>query len=291
MKRLGLIGYPLEHSFSPAYFKEKFQREGLTDYHYEAFPLSSIELLPEFLERHPDLCGFNVTIPYKEAIIPYLDELDEAAAKIGAVNCVKIQRDTDKNDNCQLSTVNYQLSTINCQLTEKDYRLKGYNTDAPAFAHCLQKGWELPNKKFFRTERAVKALVFGTGGAAKAVAYALRQLHIDFYFVSRSKKDEGTITYTDLIHSIQNNNHLDNKNMLKDCKLWINTTPVGMFPHTEESLPLDFQVIGSDHYLFDLIYNPEETVFLRQGRLHGALTQNGIAMLHEQAELSWNLFQ
>ena len=280
MKRLGLIGYPLEHSFSPAYFKEKFQREGLTDYHYEAFPISSIELLPEFLERHPDLCGFNVTIPYKEAIIPYLDELDEAAAKIGAVNCVKIQRDTDKNDNCQLSTVNYQLSTINCQLTEKDYRLKGYNTDAPAFAHCLQKGWELPNKKFFRTERAVKALVFGTGGAAKAVAYALRQLHIDFYFVSRSKHDEQTLTYADL-----------DRVFLKDYKLWINTTPVGMFPHTEESLPLDFQVIGSDHYLFDLIYNPEETVFLRQGRLHGALTQNGIAMLHEQAELSWNLFQ
>ena len=280
MKRLGLIGYPLEHSFSPAYFKEKFQREGLTDYHYEAFSLSSIELLPEFLERHPDLCGFNVTIPYKEAIIPYLDELDEAAAKIGAVNCVKIQRDTDKNDNCQLSTVNYQLSTINCQLTEKDYRLKGYNTDAPAFAHCLQKGWELPNKKVSEAEKAVKALVFGTGGAAKAVAYALRQLHIDFYFVSRHKRDKQTITYLDLEHAL-----------LKDCKLWINTTPVGMYPHIEESLPLDFSVIGSEHYLFDLIYNPEETVFLKQGRLHGAHTQNGLAMLHEQAELSWNLFQ
>ena len=106
MKHLGLIGYPLEHSFSPAYFKEKFQREGMTDYRYEAFPLSSIELLPELLSRHPDLGGFNVTIPYKEAIIPYLDELDDAAAEIGAVNCVKVQRDTDKNDNCQLSTVN-----------------------------------------------------------------------------------------------------------------------------------------------------------------------------------------
>ena len=280
MNHFGLIGYPLTHSFSPAYFKDKFQREGLADYHYEAFPLSSIELLPEFLERHPDLCGFNVTIPYKEAIIPYLDELDEAAAKIGAVNCVKIQRDTDKNDNCQLSTVNYQLSTINCQLTEKDYRLKGYNTDAPAFAHCLQKGWELPNKKVSGTERIVKALVFGTGGAAKAVAYALRQLHMDFYFVSRHKRDKQTITYLDLEHAL-----------LKDCKLWINTTPVGMYPHIEESLPLDFSVIGSEHYLFDLIYNPEETVFLKQGRLHGAHTQNGLAMLHEQAELSWNLFQ
>ena len=270
MKNYGLIGFPLAHSFSPAYFKEKFLREGLADYRYEAFPLSSIELLPELLAQHPDLCSFNVTIPYKELIIPYLDEIDEAAQQIGAVNCVVIHRNSDSS--------------------EKQYLLKGYNTDAPAFAHCLQDGWKLSNKKVSETEKAVKALIFGTGGAAKAVAYALRQLHIDFYFVSRSKKDEGTITYTDLIHSIQNNNHLDNKNMLKDCKLWINTTPVGMYPHVEESLPLDFSVIGSEHYLFDLIYNPEETVFLRQGRLHGAHTQNGITMLHEQAELSWKIF-
>ena len=260
MRRFGLIGFPLAHSFSPAYFKEKFQREGLTDCRYEAFPLSSIELLPELLEQHPDLCGFNVTIPYKEQIIPYLDEIDEAAAEIGAVNCVIIQRNSDSSG--------------------KQYLLKGYNTDAPAFEHCLKEGWQLPDK----------ALVFGTGGAAKAVAFALRQLHIDFYFVSRSKQNERTITYTDLIHSIQNNNHLDNTFFLKDYKLWINTTPVGMFPHIEESLPIDFSVIGSEHYLFDLIYNPEETVFLRQGRLHGAHTQNGLAMLHEQAELSWELF-
>ena len=272
MKHYGLIGFPLAHSFSPAYFKDKFQREGLADYRYEAFPLSSIELLPELLAQHPDLCGFNVTIPYKEQIIPYLDEINEAAREIGAVNCVVIQRKSDSS--------------------AKQYLLKGYNTDAPAFAHCLQEGWGLPNKKIIAgADNAVKALVFGTGGAAKAVAYALRQLHIDFCFVSRSKQDERTITYSDLIHNIQNNNHLDNKNMLKDCKLWINATPVGMYPHTEESLPIDFSVIGSEHYLFDLIYNPEETVFLRQGRLHGALTQNGIAMLHEQAELSWNLFQ
>ena len=271
MQRFGLIGFPLAHSFSPAYFKEKFQREGLTDCRYEAFPLSAIELLPEFLAQHPDLCGFNVTIPYKEQIIPYLDELDGAAAEIGAVNCVIIQRNSDSS--------------------AQKYHLKGYNTDAPAFAHCLQEGWGLPNTKMhFGTDRAVKALVFGTGGAAKAVAYALRQLQIDFYYVSRSKQDKRTITYTDLIHNIQNNNHLDNKNMLKDYKLWINTTPVGMYPHTEESLPIDFSVISSEHYLFDLIYNPEETVFLRQGRLHGAHIQNGLAMLYKQAELSWGLF-
>ena len=263
MKRLGLIGYPLEHSFSPAYFKEKFQREGLTDYSYEAFPISSIEQFPEFVTQHPDLCGFNVTIPYKEAIIPYLDDIDEATAEIGAVNCVKILRDTDKNDNCQ-------LSTINCQLTKKDYRLKGYNTDAPAFDQCLQENQTLPSK----------ALVFGTGGAAKAVAYALKQLHIDFYFVSRSKRDGQTILYSDLSQDI-----------LKNHPLWINTTPVGMFPHTEESLPLDYSFIGSEHYLFDLIYNPEETVFLRHGREHGAHIQNGLAMLHTQAELSWKIFK
>ena len=273
MKHLGLIGYPLAHSFSPAYFKEKFQREGLADYRYEAFPLSSIELLPEFLAQHPDLWGFNVTIPYKEQIIPYLDEIDEVAAKIGAVNCVIILR--------------------NSASSEKKYRLQGYNTDAPAFEHCLKEGWQLPDK----------ALVFGTGGAAKAVAYVLRKLHIDFYFVSRNKCDEHTITYHDLEtlnnnlqdsnfqgDKILNNSILNKFNLLKDCKLWINTTPVGMFPNTEESLPLDFSIIGSEHYLFDLIYNPEETVFLRQGRLHGAQTKNGLAMLHEQAELSWKLF-
>lgn len=280
MNHFGLIGYPLAHSFSPAYFKDKFQREGLADYRYEAFPLSAIELLPELLEQHPDLWGFNVTIPYKEQIIPYLDEIDEAAREIGAVNCVKILRGKD-------------IGRTRCAPTrgcKKKYRLKGYNTDAPAFAHCLQKGWELPNKNVSGTERTVKALVFGTGGAAKAVAYALRQLNIDFYFVSRSKQDERTIAYTDLIHSIQIDNQLENKNMLKNCKLWINATPVGMYPHTEETLPLDFSVIDNEHYLFDLIYNPEETVFLRQGRLHGAHTQNGLAMLHEQAELSWKIF-
>ena len=175
----------------------------------------------------------------------------------------------------------------------------------PAFAHCLQEGWGLPNKKISGTERTVKALVFGTGGAAKAVAYALRQLNIDFYFVSRNKRNEQTFTYADLENNLLNknlqsnnlqNNALNdsvlNRNIfLKDYKLWINATPVGMYPHVEESLPLDFSVIGSEHYLFDLIYNPEETAFLRQGRQHGAHTQNGIAMLHEQAELSWNLFQ
>ena len=282
MKHLGLIGYPLEHSFSPAYFKEKFQREGMTDYRYEAFPLSSIELLPELLSRHPDLGGFNVTIPYKEAIIPYLDELDDAAAEIGAVNCVKVQRDTDKNDNCQ-------LSTVNCQLIEKNYRLKGYNTDAPAFAQCLQEGWDFQINKSTNQQKNIyqrekqplpnKALVFGTGGASKAVAYALKRLHIDFYFVSRSKRNGQTILYSDL-----------NQTLLENHKLWINSTPMGMFPHTEESLPLDYSLIGSEHYLFDLIYNPEETLFLRHGREHGAHIQNGLDMLHTQAELSWKVF-
>ena len=287
MKHLGLIGFPLEHSFSPAYFKEKFQREGLMDYHYEVFPLSSIELLPELLSQHPDLGGFNVTIPYKEAIIPYLDELDEAAAEIGAVNCVKILKNTDKEDKSYNATARTQLPT------KKDYRLKGYNTDAPAFAQCLQEGWtfqinkstnqQINKKAFFIQENWTlpsKALVFGTGGAAKAVAYALKQLHIDFYFVSRSKRDEQTILYSDL-----------SQDLLKKCKLWINATPVGMFPHTEELLPIDYSLIGREHYLFDLIYNPEETLFLRYGREHGAHIQNGLAMLHTQAELSWKVFR
>ena len=292
MKLLGLIGYPLEHSFSPAYFKEKFQREGLTDCRYEAFPLSAIELLPEFLEQHPDLCGFNVTIPYKEQIIPYLDELDNAAAEIGAVNCVRILKNGDKEDKGNKATARTQLPTKMQLPTKKDYRLKGYNSDAPAFAQCLQAGWTFQinkstnqqiNKKdiYLRENRTLpsKALVFGTGGGAKAVAYALKQLHIDFYFVSRSRRNGQTITYSDL-----------NQTLSESHKLWINATPVGMFPHTEESLPLDYSLIGSEHYLFDLIYNPEETVFLRRGREHGAHTKNGLSMLHTQAELSWKVF-
>ena len=283
MKHLGLIGFPLKHSFSPAYFKEKFQREGLMDYHYEVFPLSSIELLPELLSQHPDLGGFNVTIPYKEAIIPYLDELDEDTAEIGAVNCVKILKNTDKEDKSYNATARTQLPT------KKDYRLKGYNTDAPAFAQCLQEGWTFQinkstnqQKNFYFQENQLlpgKALVFGTGGASKAVAHALKQLHIDFYFVSRSKRDGQTILYSDL-----------SQTLLENHKLWVNTTPVGMFPHTEESLPLDYSTISSKHYLFDLIYNPKETFFLRRGREHGAHTQNGLAMLHTQAELSWEVF-
>ena len=125
-----------------------------------------------------------------------------------------------------------------------------------------------------------KALVLGTGGASKAVAHALKQLHIDFYFVSRSRRDGQTITYSDL-----------SKDMLKNHPLWINATPVGMFPHTEELLPIDYSLIGREHYLFDLIYNPKETFFLRRGREHGAHTQNGLAMLHTQAELSWKVFR
>ena len=248
MKRFGLIGHPLGHSFSKAYFTEKFKKEGLIC-EYLNFDIEKISLIKQVIADHPDLKGLNVTIPYKEAILPYLDELDAEAAEVGAVNTVKVF---------------------------PNGRLKGYNTDILGIRATLRTA--LRQCGNHDEAMANPALILGTGGASKAVQYVLRKNTIPFHVVSRTL-GKGDFTYKEL-----------NPENIKEHKLIINATPVGMAPHIEEAPSLPYEGITPQHILFDLIYNPEETLFLKHGRQHGANTINGLAMLHAQAEASWSIW-
>lgn len=240
MRTFGLIGFPLTHSFSVRYFAEKFANEGITDCVYNNFPIESIEEL-SILLKNQQLAGLNVTIPYKESVIEYLDEVDSTAETIGAVNCIKF---------------------VNGKLT-------GYNTDVFGFSESLKKyiGGTQP-----------KALILGTGGSSKAVAFALDQLNIPYKFVSRRKKAEW-LTYLDL-----------NADIIAEHKLIINTTPIGMFSLSEAAPEIPYEALSADHYLYDLIYNPEMTAFLQKGAAQGTRTKNGLEMLHIQAEKNWEIW-
>jgi shikimate dehydrogenase len=243
-KVFGLIGATVSHSFSKAYFDEKFFREGLRDYHYELFPLGNITEIETLLKDTKGLTGLNVTIPYKEQVLKYLDEVDGFAKKIGAVNVIRI----------------------------RDGKLQGFNTDSDAFYETVEK-W-LPKDKTF------KALILGTGGSSKAVQEALKKLKIDFQLVSREAK-KGNLTYEDLEKK---------PGIIADSKLIINTTPLGMTPHTEAMPPITYENIGDDHYVYDLIYNPARTLFLQKAEIRGATIKNGLEMLHVQAEKSWMIW-
>jgi shikimate dehydrogenase len=243
-KVFGLIGATVSHSFSKAYFDEKFFREGLRDYRYELFPLGNIKDIEVLLKDTKGLTGLNVTIPYKEQILKYLDEVDGFAKKIGAVNVIKI----------------------------KDGKLKGFNTDSDAFHETLEK-W-LPKDNTF------KALVLGTGGSSKAVQEALKKLNIAYQLVSREAKKD-ILSYDDLAKKPE---------IIGDSKLIINTTPLGMSPKTEAMPPIDFENIGSDHFIYDLIYNPARTLFLQKAEIRGCTIKNGLEMLHVQAEKSWTIW-
>ena len=238
--KYGIIGYPLSHSFSPAWFKKKFAGMDI-DATYEAFPITDISELPELLRKNPDIAGLNVTLPYKELVMPFLREIDEVAASIGAANCLAI----------------------------KNGFIKGYNTDAEGFEKSL-----VP----LLTPKHTKALVLGTGGASRAVVYVLRQLGIPFRSVSGSEAP-GSLSYPQLTADI-----------ISEHKLLINTTPVGMYPDITAKLPVPFDGIGQEHLLYDLIYNPEETTFLAEGRQRGAAIKNGFEMLVLQAEASWSIW-
>ena len=245
MKTYGLIGYPLSHSFSKKYFTEKFSAEGIADHQYELFPIENLKSLPGLIDENQSLCGFNVTIPHKINVISYLNEIEEAAKKIGAVNCISIKRFEDK------------------------VYLKGYNTDAYGFESSL-----LPLLKPQHT----KALVFGDGGAAKAVKYVLEKLSIDYQVVVR-KASEKAILYSDVTPEI-----------LKSHKLLINTTPLGMSPDIATSPDIDYKLLGSEHLAYDLVYNPLETAFLNKASVNGADVKNGLEMLHQQAEKAWEIW-
>ncbi|MFH0761772.1 MAG: shikimate dehydrogenase [Bacteroidota bacterium] len=242
---LGLIGYPLTHSFSAGYFADKFQRENIPGFHYMNFPLNDITELPHIIHSNPKLAGLNVTIPYKQAVIPYLDDIDPAARQIGAVNVIKIDRQ------------------------EGQPFLTGFNTDVEGFGLSLAQ-WDLPI--------GIMALVFGTGGSSKAVRFVLEGRQIPYISVSRNQ-GQGVLRYEQV-----------NAALLDKYKLLINCTPVGMFPAINNKLPLPYQALTNEHYLFDLIYNPGITQFMQEGLDHASHVQGGVLMLKEQAEASWRIW-
>ncbi len=237
MKRFGLVGHPLGQSFSKAYFNEKFKREGL-DCEYLNYDLEAISKVKQLVQEQPDLGGFNVTLPYKESIIPYLDFLDEEAQNIQAVNTVKVL---------------------------PDGKLKGFNTDIVGIEKSLGNSSGI-------------ALILGTGGASKAVQHVLRKKGLPFHLVSRNPL-KGDFIYQELTPEI-----------IQSHLLIINTTPLGMAPRINAAPNLPYDALTPQHTLFDLIYNPEETVFLRHGREKNAITMNGSTMLYAQAEASWAIF-
>jgi shikimate dehydrogenase len=245
MKRLGLIGYPLSHSFSVKYFSEKFSREGIRGFEYRNYPIQSVQALKPLIQEEKDLIGLNVTIPHKEKVMSLLDEIDQEAAQIGAVNTIRITRTSGK------------------------IHLKGYNSDAFGFRESL-----LP--LLGGSHRY--ALVLGTGGASKAVTYALEQLGIGYQYVSRDPA-EGQLHYLDLCNAI-----------IKKHTLIINTTPLGTYPDTSAFPNIPYDLVTSGHILYDLVYNPPETEFLRLGRQKGATIKNGHEMLILQAEKSWEIW-
>lgn len=243
MKHFGLIGFPLGHSFSKNFFSEKFKNEH-TDAVYSLFEIPDIAEFAQLIAEN-DLSGLNVTIPYKEKIIPFLDELDHTAAEIGAVNVIKFQKADNK-------------------LT-----LKGFNSDAIGFENSLTPHLEPHHNK---------ALILGTGGASKAIVYVLNKLEIDTLFVSRSK-GENKITYDELTPSLIN-----------EHKLIVNASPVGTFPHSDECPKIPYEFLTPGHLLYDVVYNPTETLFLKKGEEKGAKTINGLQMLKGQAIAAWDIW-
>lgn len=241
MSRFGLLGKNISYSFSKTYFSEKFKTENI-QHSYENFDIISIESLPKIISETRDLKGLNVTIPYKETVISYLDELDEDAEKIGAVNTIKVS---------------------------EDKKLKGFNTDHFGFQKSLEPFLPLQKKT---------ALILGTGGASKAIAFALQNLDFKFRFVSRTKSPE-TLDYTDL-----------DKSIIEDNLLIINCTPLGTFPNIDDCPPIPYQYLTENHLLYDLIYNPAETAFLKHGKKRHAQTVNGLKMLEIQAERAWEIW-
>jgi len=246
MKRFALLGRTLTHSFSQKYFTSKFESSGLKDHVFELFEIAQIEDFRKILSEKSPLSGMNVTIPYKEQIIPYLDSLDTNAESVGAVNVIKFT---------------------------KEGKLVGYNSDYFGFKNSLLKtlnAYLLINPKH--------ALILGTGGASKAVAAALKDMGIKYKFVSR-ELGKGDIIYKNL-----------DKNTIQDATLIINASPLGTFPNINQFPDIPYEYLTQNHLLFDLVYNPEDTAFMKKGRAYGAKTKNGLEMLHLQAEKAWEIW-
>jgi shikimate dehydrogenase len=240
--QFGLVGKNISYSFSKGYFGEKFEKLNLLDYSYDNLDIQNIEDFPEFIKQNPTISGLNVTIPYKEAIIPFLDKLSKRATEIGAVNTIKIT---------------------------KSGKLKGFNTDYIGFQKSIEPLLNVNHKK---------ALILGTGGASKAVAYALKQIGIPYLFVSRTTLGDA-IGYNQI-----------NEKTFEEFQIIINCTPVGTFPNTNTCPEIPYEYFTSNHFAFDLIYNPAETLFLKKAKEQGAIVKNGLEMLTLQAEKSWKIW-
>ena len=243
----GLLGHPLGHSFSRAFFNDKFAREEI-DAEYLNFDLSDISQLPQLLDQNPLLRGLNVTIPYKQAVIPYLDELSDEARAIGAVNVIRISYDATGNRH-----------------------LKGFNSDIIGFTDSIRP---------LLQPHHIRALVLGTGGASKAICRGLEKLGLEWRYVSR-RKDEASdvLSYSDITPAV-----------LADYTVIVNCTPLGMYPRMDVCPTLPYAALSSRHLLYDLVYNPDITLFMRQGRRYGATVKNGLEMLHLQAIASWQFW-
>lgn len=244
MKTFGLIGYPLGHSFSKSFFENKFKNEHI-DAQYLNFEIPTISDLTEVLNQHPNLMGFNITIPYKQDIISFLSDITPEAKAIGAVNVVRIERE------------------------HTEIKLIGHNSDIYGFVESL--------KPLLKPQHT-KALVLGTGGASKAVIHGLESLGISYQYVSR-KHSSSCISYDEITPSI-----------LQNYKLIINCTPLGMHPHIEDKPAIDYNQLTTEHLLYDLVYNPEQTAFLKEGIQRGSTVKNGLEMLHLQALKAWDIW-
>ena len=247
MRTFGLIGYPLSHSFSQKYFTEKFAKENIKETEYKLFPLEEISAFKQLIENESTLKGLNVTIPYKETIISFLHELDQTAKEVGAVNTIKV---TD------------------------DLKLIGYNTDIIGFRESL---------KPLLASHHERALILGTGGAAKAVNYVLTQIGVACSYVSRNRTQlpsgEKVFDYKEL-----------NRHTMEAFHLIVNTTPLGMHPNSNTCPEIPYEYLTPRHLLYDLVYNPEQTMFLKKGKEKNTITQNGLNMLYLQAEKAWEIW-
>lgn len=247
MKEFGLLGKSLSHSFSKKYFTEKFEKLGLSDHVYHLFELPSIDMFPALVYSHPELIGMNVTLPYKESVIPYLSSLDDSAQAVGAVNVIRFHPENN---------------------------WVGYNSDYYGFMNSLVR---VANEHSIRLSD-YKALILGTGGAAKAVEASLKILKVDYAYVSR-EAGKAKYTYEDLTREV-----------LIAHKLIVNASPLGMYPHVDHCPPIDYDSLGSDHILYDLVYNPENTLFMQKGKERQAIVCNGLKMLYLQAEKAWEIW-
>jgi len=262
MKTYGLVGFPLSHSFSQKYFLEKFSREHISDCEFKNFPLEDINDFHILIKKNPTLRGLSITIPHKQNIIKYLDEVDKSAKEIGAVNCIK-----------------------RWQTADGKWQMAGYNTDILGFAESLKPLLQACHSK---------ALILGTGGASKAVAFVLNKLNIEYVFVTRNATPFQEEHYNPTRVGFKENWYMEYDELGDDVvsshTLIINTTPLGMFPNINECPDIPYQFLSSKHLLYDLTYNPEESLFLKKGKEKGAQIKNGLEMLHIQAEKAWEIW-